>query len=313
MIKFRIVSNLSGLGMTGIVSYIRRNLFGIIILAPAVLYLIGFLLIILFKVVELALTHAGPQGTLFPTAFHFVELSKSPEFRQAFVRTVWFTFIGTPLELIIGMVAAFLVVQDFKGRGIIRSVLIRPLAVPAIVTAIVLYIIFDFPGGHINDILMGRHAFFPFQVISYPVDWRGSGFFALMVSIFGKVWRDMPISMLIILAGLQTISKDQYEAAKTLGANAWQTFFRITLPLLTPAMSTVLVLRSIEVWKEFIFPFILAGSYPLLATLIERAYHEWRNPNEACAIALMLLVSIIISTILIFYSLKWLRRRLVRV
>jgi ABC-type sugar transport system permease subunit len=296
-----------------IFSLIRRNLFGIIILAPAVLYLVGFLLIILFKVVQLALTHVSPQGPLFPTAFHIVELSNNPEFRQAFVRTVWFTLIGTPLELIIGMVAAFLVVQDFRGRGIMRSLLILPLAIPTIVTAIMLYIIFDFPGGHINDILMGRHAFFPFQVISYPINWRGSGFFALMVSMFGKVWRDMPISMLIILAGLQAITKDQYEAAKTLGANAWQTFFKITLPLLTPAMSTVLVLRSIEVWKEFIFPFILAGSYPLLATLIERAYHEWRNPNEACAIALVLLVSIIISTILIFYSLRWLRRRLVRI
>jgi ABC-type sugar transport system permease subunit len=295
------------------IDLIKRHLFGIIILAPAFLYLVGFLLVVLFKVVALALTHVSPQGAVFPTAYHFVELSKNPEFSQAFVRTIWFTLVGTPLELVIGMVAAFLVVHEFKGRGIVRSFLILPLAIPTIVTAIMLYIIFDFPGGHVNDLLMGRHTFFPFQVISHPVDWRGSGFFALMVSIFGKVWRDMPISMLIILAGLQAISKDQYEAAKTLGASAFQTFFRITLPLLTPAMSTVLVLRSIEVWKEFIFPFILAGSYPLLATLIERAYHEWRNPNEACAIALVLLILIIVSTILIFHVLKWVRRRLVRI
>ena len=299
--------------MTRMIDLIKRHLFGIIILAPAFLYLVGFLLVVLFKVVALALTHVSPQGAVFPTAYHFVELSKNPEFSQAFVRTIWFTLVGTPLELVIGMVAAFLVVHEFKARGIVRSFLILPLAIPTIVTAIMLYIIFDFPGGHVNDLLMGRHTFFPFQVISHPVDWRGSGFFALMVSIFGKVWRDMPISMLIILAGLQAISKDQYEAAKTLGASAFQTFFRITLPLLTPAMSTVLVLRSIEVWKEFIFPFILAGSYPLLATLIERAYHEWRNPNEACAIALVLLTLIIVSTILIFYVLKWVRRRLVRI
>ena len=134
-----------------------------------------------------------------------------------------------------------------------------------------------------------------------------------MVSLMGKVWRDMPISMLIILAGLQSISKDQYEAAATMGANSFQTFMKITLPLLTPAMATVLVLRSIEVWKEFIFPFILAGSYPLLATLIERAYHEWRDPHEASAIALILLGLIVLSTIVIFYVLKWLRRQLVKV
>jgi len=299
--------------MTRVIHFAKRNLFGIIILTPAALYLVGFLLIILFKVVALALTHVSPSGSLFPTAHHFIALSRNPEFRHAFVRTVSFTLIGTPLELITGMVVALLLVREFKGRGAIRSLMILPLAIPTIVTAIVLYIIFDFPGGHVNDILMGRHAFFPFQIISYPVDWRGSGFFALMVSMFGKVWRDMPISMLIILAGLQAISKDQYEAARTLGASSLQTFLKITLPLLTPAMSTVLVLRSIEVWKEFIFPFILAGSYPLLATLIERAYHEWRNPNEASAIALVLLVLIILSTVLIFHVLKWLRRRLVRV
>ncbi|MDY6953785.1 MAG: sugar ABC transporter permease [Thermodesulfobacteriota bacterium] len=297
----------------GILVAIKRHFFGIMILAPAVLYLGGFLLIILFKVVTLALTHSGPQGDLFPTARHFVRLSATPEFQGAFVRTVWFTLIGTPLELIVGIAAAFLVVGEFKGRGVIRSIMILPLAIPSIVTAIMLYIVFDFPGGHVNDLLMGRHAFFPFQLISHPLDWRGSGFFSLTVALFGKVWRDMPISMLIILAGLQAIGKDQYEAAKTLGANAFQTFFRITLPLLTPAISTVLVLRSIEVWKEFIFPFILAGSYPLLATLIDRAYHEWRNPHEACAIALILLILIVMSTVLIFYVLKWLRRRLVKV
>jgi ABC-type sugar transport system permease subunit len=299
--------------MTRIIPFIKRNLFGIIILTPAVLYLVGFLFIILFKVAGLAFTQVSPDGALFPTAVHFIELSQNPEFKDAFTRTIWFVLVGTPMELIVGMIAAFLVVREFRGRGIIRSVFILPLAIPAIVTAIMLYIIFDFPGGHINDILMGRHGFFPFHLISQPVNWRGSGFFALMVAMVGKVWRDMPISMLIILAGLQSIGKDQYEAAATMGANAFQTFMKITLPLLTPAMATVLVLRSIEVWKEFIFPFILAGSYPLLATLIERAYHEWRDPHEASAIALILLGMIILSTIIIFYVLKWLRKQLVKV
>jgi len=292
---------------------IRKNLFALLILTPALLYLAGVLLIILFKVTALAMTEVGPEGAIFPSAANFIALAGNPEFKDALIRTIWFTLIGTPLELVIGIAAAFLVVEEFRGRGIIRSVLVLPLAVPAIVTAIILYILFDYPGGHINDIITGRHSFFPFQVLSYPINWRGSGFFALMVSLFGKVWRDMPISMLIILAGLQAINRDQLEAAATLGATALQRFMRITLPLLAPAIATVLVLRSIELWKEFIFPFILAGSYPLLSTLIERAYHEWRNPREASAIALILLLLIILSTVLIFYTLKWLRKRLVRI
>lgn len=292
---------------------IRKNLFALLILAPALLYLAGFLLIILFKVTALAMTEVGPEGAIFPSAANFIALAGNPEFKDALIRTIWFTLIGTPLELVVGIAAAFLVVEEFRGRGIIRSVLVLPLAVPAIVTAIILYILFDYPGGHVNDIMTGRYSFFPLQILSSPIDWRGSGFFALMVSLFGKVWRDMPISMLIILAGLQSINRDQLEAAATLGATALQRFMRITLPLLTPAIATVLVLRSIELWKEFIFPFILAGSYPLLSTLIERAYHEWRDPREASAIALILLLLIILSTALIFYTLRWLRKRLVRI
>jgi len=292
---------------------IRKNIFAILALLPAVLYLVGFLLIILFTVTRYALSVPELEGTGFPTASNFTELAGNTEFTSALVRTVLFTVVGTPLELLIGMAAAFLVVREFRGRGLIRSIFVLPLAIPAIVTAIILYILFDFPGGHINDILMGRYVFFPFPLLSSPVDWRGSGFFALAVSLFGKVWRDMPISMLIILAGLQSVDKDQREAAATLGASSFQTFMKITLPLLTPAIATVLVLRSIELWKEFIFPFILAGSYPLLSTLIERAYHEWRNPHEASAIALVLLALIVSSTILIYCTLTWLKKRLVRV
>ncbi|MBN2039589.1 MAG: sugar ABC transporter permease [Spirochaetes bacterium] len=212
-----------------------------------------------------------------------------------------------------GMILAFLIADRFRGIGIVRGIFVLPVAIPAIVTAIILYIMFDFPGGHINDLLTGKHLLFPFHILDEPVNWRGSSFFAIMVSIFGKVWRDMPISMLIILAGLHSIEKEQYEAAATMGANVFQTFYRITLPLLIPAISTVLILRSIEFWKEFIFPFILAGSYPLLSTLIERAYHEWRNPYEASAIALILLIMILIFTAIIFVSLKWIRKRLVRI
>lgn len=291
---------------------LRKNLFLIVVLTPAVLYLVGFLVIILFKVTVLALTHMSPAGLLFPAVDNFVDLARSTEFGEAFVRSVWFVLVGTPLELIAGLTAALLVVREFRGRGLVRSLFVLPLAIPAIVTAIVLYIIFDFPGGHVNDLLLGRHEWFP-QIISQPMNWRGSGFFAVLVSVCGKVWRDMPISMLIILAGLQAITRDQYEAAATMGAGPVTTFMKITLPLLTPAMATVLILRSIELWKEFIFPFILAGSYPLLATLIERAYHEWRDPHEASAIALVLLIMIIVSTLLIFHSLRWVRRQLVKV
>src|SRR5690606_18869415 len=119
---------------------------------------------------------------------------------------------------------------------------------------------------------------------------------AIGLSIIGKVWRDTPISMLILLAGLQSIDESQYEAAKTMGANGIKRFLYITIPLLIPAISTVLVLRSIEAWKEFIFPYILAPSYPILGTLIEKYFVQLNNPGMAAAIGLMLIVLIALFT-----------------
>jgi len=292
---------------------IRKNIFGLLILTPALLYLLAFLIIILYQIIVLSITYVAPDlSETYPTVKNFLDLANNEEFIGALKRTIVFTLVGTPLELIAGMIAAGLIFREFKGRGIVRSLFTIPVAIPGIVTAIILFILFDFPFGHINDLLLGRHSFFP-KIISNPIPWRSTALFSLGVAMFGKIWRDMPISMLIILSGLQSISRDQYEAAETMGAGGLQQFKYITLPLLVPAMSSVLVLRSIEMWKEFIFPYILAGSYPLLGTLIERAYHEWNSATEAATIGLILLFCIIIFTTFLFYSLSWLRKQLVKI
>jgi ABC-type Fe3+ transport system permease subunit len=118
--------------------------------------------------------------------------------------------------------------------------------------------------------------------------------------------------MLILLSGLTSIGQDLYEAAANLGAGRLRAFFQITLPLLLPAISTVLLLRAIEMWKEFIFPFILAARFPLLATLIERAYHEWNSPFMASALSLVLVAVTLVSSALLYYGLSFLRRRITR-
>lgn len=299
--------------MSRFIRAIKQKAFGLLILLPAFLYLCGFFLLILYHILVLSLTYVTPElQEIFPSAQNFVELSQEREFVEATRNTVLFTVIGTPLELLAGLFVALLMHREFRGRGIFRSFFILPLAIPSIVTAIILFILFDYPFGHINDLLLGRYEFLP-PLIDQPVNWRGSALFSLGVAMFGKIWRDTPISMLIILAGLQSIEEDQYEAAETMGAGVLHRFRYITLPLLIPAMSTVLVLRSIEMWKEFIFPFILAGRYPLLATLIEEAYHSWNLPSQAATISLILIFFIALSTMCLFGILGWMRKRLVRI
>jgi len=290
-----------------------RHGFAISLLAPCVLYMLFFFVIISIFLVRLSLTHQiSIVESEFPSLYNYQELLTSREFRTAFGRTLAFVIVGTPAQLVAGLILAMLINQSFRGRGLVRSVFLLPVAIPGLVTGtIVAFMLFSYPFGHINDFLLGR-LFLP-QMIKEPINWYASPVIALSLALAAKVWRDMPISMLILLAGLQSISVDQYEAAESMGASAFQRFFYITIPMIVPAISTVLILRSIEVWKEFIFPFIIAPSYPILGVLVDHFYHERRNPPMAAAIGLILVVLIIVTRIVLTFVTDKMRAYLVRV
>jgi ABC-type sugar transport system permease subunit len=280
---------------------------------PVFLYLVGFLIVIFYYLLTLSLTEVSPDFTEhFPALHNFREIFASESFSTAFLNTAGFVLIGTPLELLAGLVLALLVHKSFAWRGLARSLFIVPLAVPAIVTAIILFILFSYPNGHVNNLLLGKYFFFP-PLLDQPVNFRSSAFLSLGISLLGKVWRDMPISMLILLAGLTSINADQYLAAETMGANERQKFRYITLPLLLPAISSVLLIRSIEMWKEFIFPYFLARRYRLLGTYIEELYHDWHQVGEATAVSVVLVACIIAFAALLFWGLKRVRMVLVKI
>jgi ABC-type sugar transport system permease subunit len=257
-------------------------------LIPAVIYLLGFFIIVVVYLVGMSLSASGSQSA-FPSLQPFAHVFAMPQFTEALANTALFVIIGTPLELVIGLWLALILYQPFRLRGFMRSIVMIPIAVPALVSATLLFILFDFPGGHINHLLMGGYSWFP-QIMDSPVNWRSSKVFALSISMAGKVWRDMPISMLILLAGLNSIDPDLFDAAKTMGAGLRKRLRYIILPLIIPSISAVLLLRSIEMWKEFIFPFVLAGRYNLLGTLIESLYNDWGMSKESAAVALILVV-----------------------
>jgi ABC-type sugar transport system permease subunit len=284
-----------------------------LMLLPVCLFLTGFLVIIFYYLISLSLTYVAPDlKETFPSLRNYIFIFHSCDFRMALINTLLFVIVGTPLELVAGLVLALIIYRNFRFRGIVRSIFIIPLAVPAMVTAIILLVLFEYPSGHINDILLGKHWLMP-ALISAPVNWRDSAFVALGVSLLGKVWRDMPISMLILLAGLNSITLDQYLAAETMGAGSRQKFRYITLPLLIPSISTVLIIRSIEMWKEFIFPYFLARRFHLMGTLIETLYHDWDRKGEAAAVSVILVLCIIAFSAFLFWSLKKVRTNLVRV
>lgn len=281
-------------------------------LIPAAVYLVGFLVIVGVYLLGLSLSFEKGGTTVFPSMRAVAVVFSNPEFGHALVRTTLFVLAGTPLELAAGLFLALILYQNFLFRNVVRGLFLIPLAIPALVTATLLFILFDYPGGHVNLFLLGKYGFFP-ALLHTPVNWRGSAFFALGISMIGKVWRDMPISMLILLSGLSAIDPELFDAARTMGAGLRTRIWRVVLPLLIPSISAVVLLRSIEMWKEFIFPFILAGKYDLLGTLIESLYNDWGNSSAAAVVALVLVLCIMVTTFLFLSIMEILRRTLVKI
>jgi ABC-type sugar transport system permease subunit len=280
-------------------------------LLPAAAYLMGFLVISGVYLVGLTFSSETNGVLLFPTLHTLSTIIGQKQFHSALLNTTLFVAVGTPLELVAGLFLALILYRSFRFRDLIRSLFMIPLALPALVTATLLFILFDFPGGHVNHLLLGKYAILP-QLIPAPLNWRGSQFLALGISLLGKVWRDTPISMLILLSGLNAIDPELFDAAKTMGAGLRRRVWHIVLPLMIPSISAVILLRSIEMWKEFIFPFILAGKYSLLGTLIESLYNDWGNSNQAAAVALILVICIVVTTFAFLSFMEFLRKVLLR-
>ncbi len=239
-----------------------------------------------------------------------IDIFKQNDFREALITTMLFVLVGTPLQLLVGLFAALLIYNSYWGKSFLRSVFVIPFAFPGLVIATLLFILFDSQGGFANHLLQGEYWLFP-KVIDHDVSWRGTKFLALTVSMIGKLWRDMPISMLIILSGLNSIEPELLDAAKTMGAGFRERLVRIILPLVFPAMTTVLLLRSVEMWKEFIFPYVLAGNYPLLATLIEDLYGFGSEPGEASVVALFLVLFTVLTLVAILQITGWIKKHII--
>lgn len=291
---------------------LKKNLFAFVAIFPAVTYIGIFFFIIIYNVIKMSLTtysYNQPVNTM--TFENYAQVFSNPEVWESTYRTFIFVLITTPLQLIVGLMMAMLINKAFKGRGFVRSLFLLPLAIPAMVTSSTILILFS-NGGHMTSLLSGDYISW-LNILPSDFSFIGSEFWSTALVVFGKVWRDAPISMLILLAGLQSIGQDQYEAANTMGSSNFKNFFLITIPLLMPAISSVLVLRSIEAWKEFVFALNLSPKYPLLGVLIDKYYIQQMNPGTSAVVGILLVACILVSALVIKFILNTIQKYLVRV
>lgn len=260
----------------------RRALIGLL---PLSLYLMGFTVVPVVS--TLALSVMAPEGGI--TLEHFHRIARHYQFGEAVANTLAITGIGLTLELFLGLAAALALTSRPVGRKIFQVLLLVPLGVPTIVAAAVMRTVFG-TVGYLNEILLRL------GVIRTPVDWVGRRGLALLTVAVADAWKVTPLVTLILLAGLQAIPGELYEAARTDGATRRQQFVAITLPLLKPALTMALIVRGVDAFRIFALPLALAGrGLPVVSTYAYVEYLEYGNPHTAAASSVILLVMILIA------------------
>jgi multiple sugar transport system permease protein len=191
---------------------------------------------------------------------NFAYILDDSDFRAAVGHTAYFTVLSVSAEVVLGVLVALLLNQEFKGRTLVRALLILPWALPTIVNAVMWRLIYNPEYGSLNALLT------QIGLLDAYRSWLGDPATAMNMVILADIWKNYPLIALIALAGLQTVPKDLYEAAIMDGANAWTRFWRITLPGIIGSLSVAMVLRAIEAFKVFDIFYVMTRGGPADAT-----------------------------------------------
>lgn len=274
---------------------IRERYKGYLFVLPAFLLLV---VILGFPAVAAVLQSFNIMWVLEPsfTLKSYTRLLDDPEFIRSAVNTVIFVSTTVGFHLIIGLCVALLLNTEIRNKHFFRVVAILPWTVPDVIGGLIWRFMFDTLPGIVNAILL-RAGF-----IVDPVDWLGNPALAFPCLIFAETWRGYPFAMLILLAGLQAIPKELYEAAEIDGASRIQSFLFVTLPNLKYMFVIALVLDIIWECRLFGMVYSMTGGGPgyssqVLSVLTYKHYFVFFNTSYAASIAVVLAFIMLIISI----------------
>jgi len=227
-------------------------------LAPA-LAVVAFVAIYpLGRTIYQSFTDEQFLGGLEPVRFvgleNYRELINDSFFRDSIVVTVKFTVVTVFFEFLLGMIIALVVNSGFKGRGVMRAVMLVPWAIPTVIAAQMWKWMYDDIFGPINDSAVRLH------ILDHSVAWISEPSTALWAVAAVDIWKTTPFVALILLSGLQVIPRELYEAGDVDGVSKWHQFWRITLPLLRPAILVALIFRTLDALRVFDVFYVFFGS-----------------------------------------------------
>src|SRR3990172_1063969 len=185
---------------------------------------------------------------------NYLFLLRDDRFWNALKNTVYFTTLSVSLELILGLAIAMLLNKSFRFKGVARALVLIPWAIPTVVSARMWEWIYNTDFGILN------------YLIGAKINWLGSPLWAMNAAVFMDVWKTTPFVAILLMAGLQVIPQDLYQAARVDGAGSWFVFRRITLPLLRPVILVVLIFRTLDAFRVFDAVYVLTGGGPANTT-----------------------------------------------
>jgi len=220
-----------------------------LLVTPTLLAVVLVALYPLIRSFSLSFTNArlgGIRAPEFVGLTNYIDLAQDAEFIADVGHTLFFTVWAVAFELILGLGIALVINSNFKGRGLMRTAMLVPWAIPTVVSAQMWRWMYNDVFGVVNDVLVRK-----LHILPAPVAFLASPQLALPAIIAVDVWKTTPFMALLLLAGLQVISSDLYEAGSIDDATGWRRFWYLTLPLLRPVILVALIFRTLASLQVF--------------------------------------------------------------
>ena len=277
--------------------------------APALLVIAVFFLLPVLAALALSFTDfdlyalADSRNLRLVGFQNYVRLLANPLFWQALGNTLYFVVVGVPLSIAVSFGAALLLHSRLaRFRGFFRTALFAPVVTTLVAVAVVWRYLFDTRHGWLNYTL----GAFGIQ----PIDWLGDPHWAMPAIIVFAVWKSFGYNMIILLAGLQGIPDELYEAARIDGASAWRQLRDVTIPMLAPIVVMVSILTIAGYFQLFAEPYVMTQGGPLQSTVsvLYFMYEEgfkWWNLGSASAVAFVLFLLIFALTVVQLRLARW--------
>ncbi|QQO07921.1 carbohydrate ABC transporter permease [Breznakiella homolactica] len=260
----------------------------ILLLLPMSVYILGMTIVPIFQSILLGFQD-GTTGKWGLQTYQY--LFNRPDFTNSIFNTIFVALVSLAFQLCLGLIIALVLKKKFRGKGIVRAIVLTPMGIPTLVSGIIALYIFG-TSGYLNEIL------FRLGLITVPINWTSGGLRSLLVIIVADTWKVLPTMVLLLLAGLESIPDELYEAGKIDGTTEAKAFRFITLPLLKSTITMSVLFRAVDAFRIFELPQILVGRrIPFIATY---AYEEYalNNTNASGAASTVLLVIILVFALL---------------